>query len=229
MKMLGKLTEKDVFLLFVDRLNRLQHLHVIAVLLRCLDKRFHILREATTTISTTRIEKFISDTTVRTDSLAHHIDIGTYQLTKIGNIVHTADAGCQHGIGCIFGHLGRGYIHENHTEIIEHHRLVELGHQLFGLFALHTHHHTVGLHKIINGIAFLEEFRIACYIERHLYTPFIQFCLNGSLYFLGGSYRHCTLSDHHNIMIDMLANGFCHFQHITQISTAVFVRRRSDR
>ena len=103
-----------------------------------------ILGEATATIAATGIEELGADAGISTDALTDCIDIGADTLTEVGNVVHKRDAGSQHGIGSILGHLGRGNIHEDDTEIIDEERLIEARHHLLGLLAFGAHHDTVG-------------------------------------------------------------------------------------
>src|SRR5574344_774279 len=97
--------EKDFLLGFIDLFYGLEHAHGISILLCSLDKSLDIFWETASTISTTRIQEFATDTAIGSHSLANHVHIGSDKFTKIGNVVHETDSGCKHGIRCILNYL----------------------------------------------------------------------------------------------------------------------------
>ncbi len=105
---------------------------------------FHVFRKAGAAVSAARIEEFAADAGVGTDSFADHLDVGAYQIAQVGDLVHERDSRRQHGVGGVFGHFGRGNVHEQHAEIVDQERPVELGHQLARPFAFDAHDYAVG-------------------------------------------------------------------------------------
>ena len=103
---------------FVDFFYHFQHPHTVSILLCCLDKSLYVFGEAGTSVSASRIKELASDTAVGTDTATYHVYIGSYQFTQIGNVVHKTDTGSKHGIGCVFGHLGRWDVHKDYAEIV---------------------------------------------------------------------------------------------------------------
>ena len=93
------------------------------------------------------------------------------------------------------------------------------------MLALHTDHHTIGRHEILDGVALLEELRIRGHIELDVNTTLLQLVLDGLAHLSGSTHRHRRLGDYHHILFEVLANGLRHLQHIFQICTAVFVGR----
>ena len=122
--------ENDRLLAFVDPLHGFDHLHRVAVFVCRVGQRLHVLRKARAAVTAARIEEFAADAGVGTDSFADHLDVGAYQIAQVGDLVHERNSRRQHGVGGVFGHLGRGNVHEQHAEIVDQERPVELGHQL---------------------------------------------------------------------------------------------------
>ena len=87
---------------------------------------------------------------------------------------------------------------------------------------------TVRAHKIIDSISFFQEFGIRGYIKLNTNTPFIQFLLDSGTYFLCSTYRNRTLCDYQYVLLHVSTNGTGNFEHITEISTSIFVRRRTN-
>ena len=123
----------DALLLLVDTLHSFDDFHVITVLQAGMHQCLYVFGEAAAAIAAASIEELGADTGVGADALANAVDIGADALTEVGNVVHERDAGSEHGIGGIFGHLGRGDVHEDDTEVLEHQWAVEAGHHLLRL------------------------------------------------------------------------------------------------
>ena len=222
--------KEDALLALIHTLNSLKHFHGIAVLVGSLDQGLDVFGETAATIATACIQELTTDTGVGTNSRAYHINISPYPFAKVGNIVHERDTGGQHRVSGIFGHLSRGDVHENHTEIVNQEGLVQLGQHLLGMFALHTHHDTVGRHEVLDGITFLQELRIGGYVKLQvLQSTFGQLLFNGFAHLGSGTYGNGRLGDHYQIMVHVLTNGTSHLQHIFQVGRAILIRRSTYR
>ena len=217
--------EQNAFLILVHIFHRFQHLHGITILLGSLNQRLHIFRETRATITASRIQELTPDTTVGTYSVTYHIYISSHQFAQVGNIVHKADTGGQHGVCRIFSHLGRRNIHENNTEVNQHERFIELGHQFFSPFRLYAHYYTVRTHKVVDSITFFQKFRIRSHIEIYRLPSFLQFLSDDRFYFSCRTHRHRTLGHDQGIFLHISTNRLGNFKHITQIGTSVFIRR----
>ena len=209
----------------IHAFNGFQHFHGITVLIGSLDEGLHIFREARAAISASGIQELATNAGIATDALSNHIHVGSHQFAEVGNVVHERNARSQHRVGSIFRHLGTGNVHENNAEVIHHEWLVETRQQLLGTIALHTNHHTVGTHEVLDGIPLLQEFRIAGYIELYVGATLVKFTLNGLAHLLRRTHRHRALGDHNHIFIKVLADGFSHLQYISKVGRAVFVGR----
>jgi hypothetical protein len=49
-------------------------------------------------------------------AFAHVFNIGTQLLGQVGQLIHEADAGGQHGVGGVFGELGTADAHANELD-----------------------------------------------------------------------------------------------------------------
>ena len=217
--------EQKRFLFIIHFLYSLQDTHRVFILSSRINQGFHILWKTRTAISDTCIQETVTDTTIRSDPLAHHIHISTNNLTQIRDIIHKADAGSQHGIRSILGHLRRRHIHKNNTEIVQKERTVQTSHQLFCTLRLNTYDYTVRTHKITDRSSFFQEFRIGSNIKFNLYPTLIQLFLDSLAYFFSSTDRHCTFRYNQNVLFDIAADSTCHFKHILQVCTAIFVGR----
>ena len=55
-----------------------------------------------------RVDKLVTDTRIRADTLPNQFNIGTHGFSNVGDFIDEADLGRQHGIRCVFGQLGLG-------------------------------------------------------------------------------------------------------------------------
>ncbi|MPN63593.1 hypothetical protein SDC9_211357 [bioreactor metagenome] len=97
--------KENGLLAVVDLLHCFDHTHFIARIFPYLHDGADVLGETAASITTTWIKETPANTGIAAHTTAHHVYIGTHQLTEIGNIIHKADTGSQHGIGGVLGHL----------------------------------------------------------------------------------------------------------------------------
>ena len=137
-----------LLLRIVHLIHRLDYLHAVSSLLSGADKSLHVFRQAGTTVSASGIEVTVAYARVSTYSFAHHVDVGTHQLTEVGDVVHERDAVGKHGVGGIFNHLSRSLVGEDERESFVGEGLIELTHQFLSLVASHSCHNTVRLKEV---------------------------------------------------------------------------------
>ncbi len=87
-------------------------------------------------------------------------------------------------------HLGAADAHDQQAVLFAHERVVQLFHDLGGAHIVGADHHPVRFHEVINGGAFLEEFRVGDHIELQADRAFVQFFLDSSSQLVGGNHRH---------------------------------------
>ena len=104
-KMLFQLIGNTQSLVVIDIHYRLQDAEIVGILLRCLRQRLHVLGETATSVAHTRKQKPLTNTAIAAHTHAHHIYIGPYPLTQIGNLIHESNPRSQVSIGCVLGHL----------------------------------------------------------------------------------------------------------------------------
>ena len=77
-----------MLLSLVHSLHGLQHFHRITCLVGSLDESLDILGETRTAISASGIKELAANTSVGTDTLAHHIHIRTDKFAEVRDVVH---------------------------------------------------------------------------------------------------------------------------------------------
>ena len=92
--------------------------------------------------------------------MADHLGVGAGLFAEPGDLVHEADAGRQHRVGRILGHLGGAGVHEDDAVAGALEGGVELRHQLFGAGIIGADDHAVGAEEVADGNALFEELRI---------------------------------------------------------------------
>ena len=90
--------------------------------------------------------------------MAHQLDVGPNLFGQVGQLVHEADAGGQHGVGGVFGELGAFHIHDAGALVVAVEGGVELAHGGQGLLAdggvVHAEDDAVGAGEVFYGGAF---------------------------------------------------------------------------
>ena len=226
-KGLEDLIVDDGLLTFVDTLDGFDDLHVIAMVDASVEKGLDILGEAGAAITTASIEELRANACIGAYALTYCIDIGPYVFAEVGDVVHKRDARSEHGISRIFGHLGRGDVHEDHTEVIDEEGLVETCHDLLGLLRLCAYHHTIGGHEVLDGCTFLQELRVAGHIEGDGDTTLVELFLDDSLDLLGGANRDGGLRDEDCVFMDVLSELSGDSKDVSQIGRAIFIGWRT--
>jgi len=171
----------------------------------------------------------VTDTRIRADTDTHRFNIGTETLGQIGHLVHKADLGGKHGVGRVLGQLGRAHIHHDHLVVIAVIGCIALAHQLFDALGIGANHNTRRLREILDGGAFLEEFRIGADVEFNAGATLGQCCPHGGPDLVGGAHRHRGLVDHNLVAIHMGSDSPSHREHILEIRRAVLIRRGTHR
>jgi len=92
--------------------------------------------------------------------MVHELDVGVELLGEVGEFVHEADAGGEHGVGGVLGELRAPDVHEDDALVVPLEGGVELVHESPRAGVLDADDDAVGLHEVFNGDAFLEEFGV---------------------------------------------------------------------
>ena len=172
----------------------------VGVITGGLDQGLDVLGEAGAAVAAARIEEVVADARVGADALADHFDIGAEHLGEVGQFVHEADAGGQHGVGGILGEFGALDVGDDQAFAVTLKRRIERAHQVDGLVVLGTDDDAVGTHEVLDGGAFLEEFRVGNDAVGDVDRALVQFVGNGRLHLGGSANRHRALV-HHNLVV----------------------------
>ena len=191
------------------------------------DQRFDVFWKAGTAVAAARVKKLASDACVAADSLADHVHVRSDDFAQVGDVVHEADAGGEHAVRGVFGHLGRGDVHEDYPEIVQQEGAVQPTHQLFRALALDSDHYAVGAHEVFDGAAFFQKLGIGSHVEFDFGSPAGELLPHDLLNPARRAYRNGALGDQQRIFLDCRAERTRHFEHVAQVGVAVLVRRGS--
>ncbi len=124
---------------------------------------------------------------------------------------------------------GRTHVHQHDALVIAVERRV----QRFQLFdrarAGRTDDNAVRAHAVLDRIALFQKFGIGDNIEGNIRATCRKLGGDRRAHAISGADRHRGLVDDHHVTVQMLTDRGCHREHMAQIGTAVFVRRRADR
>ena len=191
-------------------------------------KRLDVLGKARAAVAGARIDEVPANARVRTNALAHHFHIGAHPLGHVGDLVHEADLGGQHGVGGVLGQLGRWHVHHHVALAVAHERAVETAQGLDGFRLLRTDHDPVRMHAVGHRRTLLQELRVGDHIERHFDAPGSQLRGNCRTHPGRSAHRHRGLVHDDRRLLQVLADGARHLQHMAEIRAAVLVGRRAD-
>ena len=135
----------------------------------------------------------------------------------------------QHGVGGIFGHLGRGDVHEQHAVVVNQEGTVELRHERARPLALDAHHHAVGRHEVLDGGTLLEKFGVRGDVELHVAAAAAELLADDGLDFAGRADGHRALGHQQRVFADVAAEGAGHLEHVLEVGRTVLVGRGADR
>ena len=158
---------------------------------------------------------------------AHVFDIGAEALGQVGELVHEADLGREHGVRRVLGELGRANVHADDAIVVAVERLVQRLQQLGGARVVGADNDAIGLHEVADGVAFLEELGIGDDIELDRLAAFLELLQDRRLDLVGRTHRHRRLIHDDAVLVHVLADGARDGQHVLEIGRAVLIGRRA--
>ena len=223
-ELLHQLLEEPPLLHLVAPLHGVQH-HRLEVDLAChAGQRLHVLGQAGATVTGPRAQELVPNARIGADAQAHVLHVHAQTLAQAGDLVHERDAGGQHGIGCVLGHLGIAHTHVNETGALLHEGLIQVVQQLAGPLRIDAHDDAIGLHEVLDGHALLQELGVRGHVVLDLHAPGSQLGIHGGAHLLGRAHRHRRLVDDQRRTLHVLTDLAGHGQHVTQVGRAVLVR-----
>jgi hypothetical protein len=175
------------------------------------------------------IQEVVTNARVAADALAHIFDVGAQLLGQVGQLVHEADAGGQHGIGGVFGQLGAADVHHDQAVVVALEGCVQCAHVQRCLLVVAADHDPVGLHEVVDGGAFLQELGVGHHTERRVHAAFGQLFVDRGLDGVGRADRHRALVDHHLVVGHVAADVAGGGRHVFHVCRAILVGRRAHR
>ena len=94
--------------------------------------------------------------------------------------------------------------------------------------AVHSDYHAVGVHEILDGRAFLQEFGVRGHVERYLAAAFVYLFPDHGLDLLRRTDGYGAFGDEHRIFLDVAAERTGDFEHVFQVCRTVLVGRCAD-
>ena len=208
----------------VQLVDRLQNRSIGPQLVHRLDERLHVLREAGSPVSNTGIEKGAPDSFVTADAPTDHIDVRPRPLAEPGDTVHKADPGREHRVGGVLGDFGRGDVHDQDLVPAHDEGRVEITHHIRRVLAVHTQHHPVGFHEVVDRGSLLQELRVRAHVHR-----MIGLGLDGIPNLRRRPNRNRALGDHDPLAVHRSADRPRGLDHVLEVGGAVFVRGSPNR
>ncbi len=104
---------------------------------------------------------------------------------------------------------------------------VAFAHQLTHCVRIGAHNDARATGEILDGSAFLEEFRVGAHIEPVFHAARRQLGADRGADPVGGAHRHRGLIDDQLIAVQVPPDGGRHRQHILHVGGAILVRRRT--
>ena len=150
-------------------------------------------------------------------------------LGQVGDFIHEADLGGEHGIGRVLGEFRRAHIHDDHAVTIAGKRFVQGAHEVGGTRTVGADDHPIRLHEVRQRRTLFQEFRIRHRVIFDAGAARLQRLRHGVTHLVRGTHRHRRLGDHDLVLGHVLADGARHCQHVAQIRRTVLIRRRAHR
>ena len=220
---------QDVFLGVIGFFDGSEHLEGdVGVVLGGGDQCLDVLGEAGAAVATAGVEEVVANARVGPDALADHFDVGTKDFCQVGQFVHEADAGGEHGVGGVLGEFGALDVGDDQTLMVALERSVEGAHQVDGLLFFSTDDDAVWTHEVFDGSAFLEEFRVGDDAVGDVDATLLQFVGDGGLDLGAGADRDGAFVDDDFIVGHQAADVAGGAKDVLEVGRAVFVRRGAD-
>ncbi len=164
------LLDQQLLLRGVDLLDGFQDLEGVALVLRELEDRLDVLREAAAAVAAAREQEGGADALVRGDGAADLVDVGAVLLADVRHLVHERDARRQHGVRRVLAQLGARAVHHHDRRAGAGERRVELAHHLGAARIVGADDDAIGPQEVVDGGALLEELGVADDAERDAWS-----------------------------------------------------------
>ena len=191
---------------------------------RGFDQGFDIFGKAGAAIACAGIQKVVADTWIAADAFANLLNVGSHQLGQIGQFVHEADAGCQHGVGRVFGEFCAADVHHKQAVVVALEGRIQRAHIQFGLLVVAADHDAARAHEVLNRRAFFQELGVGHHAEWRAHRPFGQLFFNDAAHHIGGTHRHGAFIDDDFVVVHVAPDVAGCGCHVLGVCAAVFAR-----
>ena len=165
-KLLDDFFCQHMFLRMVDTLHRVEQFHLDPGNLAGALQGLHILRKTRAAVAQARIQKMITNARIGTHALAHRLNVRAEFFGKPRQLIHEGNARGEHGVGGVFGELGRAHVHDHQPVVAALERRIQFAQGLDGLDILgatvvaDANHNAVRPHEVLHRRALFQEFGI---------------------------------------------------------------------
>ncbi len=199
-------------MLFVVHLRgRAGNLERISHAFTGLNQRREVFREAGPAEPRPGVQKFVADPVVESHAFGDQLDVCAHLLAHRRDFVDKRNFDGEKSVGGIFDHLSGRNVRDHNRGLEQIQGTIEVFHNRDGLFAVCTDDDPVRSHKVFDGGAFPQEFRIGHNIEAE---PAGLIGLNHFAQLFAGPDRHRGLGHDDLISGHILCNPASHFFHI---------------
>lgn len=223
-----QLGKEHALLRLVDGLHGAEDLHVLAIVVSSADQGLHVLGKAAAAVAAAGVEKVGADAAVGADAVTHVLDVRPHHFGQVGQLVHKADAGGEHGVGGVLGEFGAAHVHHDDFFVIAVDGRVGHAQLLGGPVLVAADDDAVAFHEVADGRAFFEEFGVGDHRELYVSAAGAQGVGNGGVHLVRSADRDGGLVDHHGGLLDALADGAGGGHDVLEIRAAVLGRRSAD-
>ena len=123
-------------------------------LLGCVHQRAYVFGKAAATVTSTRINKVVTDARVATNALSHIFNISAQTLGQVRHLIHKTNLGRQHAISRVLCQLCTANTHHQNFVVVAVERLIQLTQEFFSAGAIGANHDAVWSLAIDNGCTF---------------------------------------------------------------------------
>ena len=156
-------------------------------------------------------------------------NVGTQIFCQVGQLVHDADAGGQHGVGRVFGELGAAHIGHDQPLVVALKRRVQRAHEQNRLLIAGAHHDAVWPHDVFHRRTLFQELGVGHHRARRVHAALRQLVSNGYAHLVCRAHRHRAFVDHRLVVGHQATNAARRREHVLHVGRAVFVGRRAHR
>ena len=217
-----------VFLVAVAGFDGVQDVRFVACAFGHADQCAHVFGEAGAAIARAGVDKARADARVAADAKTDVFDVHAEVFADARDFVHEGDAGGKHGVGGVFGHFGIAHVHGDEARALCGERGVERLHLCVRGFVVGADDDAVGVHEVLDGNAFFEEFGVGDDVVGDAFAARGEGVCDDGAHFFGGADGDGGFVDDDGRVFEVFADLPGDGEDVAEVCRAVFIRRGAD-